>query len=267
MLVQIVLNEATHRSSRQVATWLELRQQSNIEGPSSLPVTQEERNMTANNPLTGVVLAGGSSRRFGRDKALLELPEKASWLAPAGTTMLDWSAQRLRSALQLARPPAEPEVLVARRDGELRGNLTPVPDGPGKGPVAGILGAAAARPGHGLLVLACDLPLVPVELLAELAAGGGDWYVPRDSGGLQPLCSRWGPRALSALAERVASGVFGLSSLAEGADGDLDIRFLAGEELADWEKQQHPLPLFLNCNQPDEWDRIVRSTPPRRTSA
>jgi molybdenum cofactor guanylyltransferase len=184
----------------------------------------------------GLVLAGGASRRMGRDKALLVLDP-----GHPGETLAAAAARRL--ALVCA------EVLVADRGRATVPGLPSLPDGPGRGPAAGLLGAAAARPGRPLLVLACDLPAVPEALLAGLAeiASGADLALPRWSGGLEPLCAVWGPAALARLAGRVERGLYALHPLA--TDEELNVRFLDAERL---ESFGPPETLFRNVNTPDD---------------
>jgi molybdenum cofactor guanylyltransferase len=181
----------------------------------------------------GVVLAGGASRRMGWDKALSSLPASA--------------AERLAAVCA--------EVAVADRGRGLLPGLPSLPDGPGQGPVAGILGAAAAYPGRPLLVLACDLPRVPVELLAELATHRPcdcDWAVPRWERGLEPLCALYAPGALAVLAAT------GLRAPHRLAGEDLAIRYLEGEGL---ERFGSPEEVFLNLNTPEDLARYTSRAP------
>ncbi|HET9211410.1 MAG TPA: NTP transferase domain-containing protein, partial [Thermoanaerobaculia bacterium] len=157
-----------------------------------------------------------------------------------------------RAARRLAAVCAE--VAVADRGRRLLPGLPSLPDGPGRGPAAGILGAAEVYPGRRLLVLACDLPRVPEGLLAALAQSQEpDWVVPRWGEGLEPLCALYGPAALAALNRRVARGLFALHRLAEE---DLAVRILEGEDLA---RFGDPEEIFLNLNAPGDWERYVAS--------
>jgi molybdopterin-guanine dinucleotide biosynthesis protein A len=185
----------------------------------------------------GVVLAGGSSRRMGRDKALLPL---------LGETLPARAARRLAAVCS--------EVVVADGGRSLLPGFPSLPDGPGRGPAAGLLGAAAARPGRPLLVLACDLPQVPPELLAEIARLGDepDAVFPRWSGGVEPLCALYGPAALEVLATRVGRGLLALHELPREAG--LSVRFLEEEEIA---RFGGPEEVFLNLNTPEDWERYV----------
>jgi molybdopterin-guanine dinucleotide biosynthesis protein A len=183
----------------------------------------------------GIVLAGGASSRMGRDKAGL--------LVEGGTLAG-------RAAARLAAVCSEVAVADAGR-GSLPGCLS-LPDGPGRGPAAGILGATLAFPGRPLLVLACDLPGVPVPLLAELAASAGfDGAVPRWNGRVEPLCAFYAPAALKALADQVGRGLFGPHHLAERSD--LVLRFLEGDALARFGR---PDELFLNLNTPGDLAKL-----------
>lgn len=193
-------------------------------------------------PPLGLVLAGGQSRRMGRDKARLAA-------AGGDRTLAAWAAERLAAAC--------PEVALADRERGLVPGLPSLPDGPGRGPAAGLLGAAIAFPGRPLLALACDLPRVPAGLLNELARPGFDLpgfdlIIPRWAGGVEPLCALYGPAALAALAARVARGFLALHDLA--TEPGLAVHYLEGEALA---RFGDPAEVFLNLNTPEDWERYV----------
>jgi len=186
--------------------------------------------------VVGVVLAGGASRRMGRDKARLRL---------AGASLVERAAARLRQATA--------EVVVADRGRDSAPGYASVPDGDGDGPAAGILGAAGARPGRDLLVLACDLPAVPASLLRRLGGPvSEDAFVPRWSRGIEPLCALYRPAALRALAAAVADGRFALHSLLR--TGGLAVRYLENSELAAFGS---PDRLFVNVNRPADLTRFT----------
>jgi molybdopterin-guanine dinucleotide biosynthesis protein A len=195
----------------------------------------------------GIVLAGGASHRMGRDKAALELVD--------GETLAAGAARRLAAVC--------PEVALADRGRQLVPGLLSLPDGPGRGPAAGLLGAAHAFPGRPLLALACDLPYVPVALLEELARNdqreGADWALPRWRGGAEPLCALWRPRTLAVLEDRVTRGLYALWSLA--AEDQLAVRWLEGDLLASFGS---PEEMFLNVNTPEELEKARGVRPSRR---
>lgn len=196
----------------------------------------------------GIVLAGGASRRMGRDKAALELD---------GETLAAGAARRLAAVCL--------QVALADRGRQLVPGLPSLPDGPGRGPAAGLLGAAHAHPGRPLLVLACDLPHVPVPLLEELLRRDGsdrsDWVLPRWQRGSEPLCALWRPRSLAVLEDRVTRGLYALWSLAE--EDQLAVRWIEGDLLAGFGS---PEEMFLNVNTPEELEsaRSLRPAPWRR---
>ncbi len=193
--------------------------------------------------VAGVVLAGGASRRMGRDKAQLEV---------AGASLGEHAARRLAAVAA--------EILVA--DGGRRSvpGRRSIADGPGAGPAAGILAAAELCPGRDLLVLACDLPLVPPALLERLARPTvADARVPRWQAAargpcVEPLCALYRPAALARLAARVAAGGPASRALAlHRLFGDLEIRYLEAEELR---RFGPPEEVFLNLNRPADLERI-----------
>jgi molybdopterin-guanine dinucleotide biosynthesis protein A len=113
-------------------------------------------------PFCGAVLAGGGSRRMGRDKALVE--------ARPGRPLVLVAAQALEGA-------GASSVVVVGGDGvalEAVG-LRWVPDRlPGQGPLAGILTALDEASTDVVVVLACDMPGVGPEVPTALVAALDD---------------------------------------------------------------------------------------------
>ena len=107
--------------------------------------------------LGAIILAGGASRRMGRDKAL-EL----------------WDGARaIDRVADLARAAGAGEIVVSGGDYGLP--FVPDPE-PGAGPVAGLLAAAARLTADRLLVLAVDAPTVAAADLGPLLATKGAAY-------------------------------------------------------------------------------------------
>lgn len=107
-------------------------------------------------PLYGLVLAGGRSRRMGRDKALLEFD---------GMTQLE-------RAMSAIGEVTERQFVSARReqtDEQERSRYEQIVDRyEDMGPVAGILSALEKWPAADWLVVACDLPNLDAETLRYL---------------------------------------------------------------------------------------------------
>jgi molybdopterin-guanine dinucleotide biosynthesis protein A len=132
--------------------------------------------------LTGVILAGGASRRFGRDKAAALLD---------GRPLLEWVATALAPACNrmVAVGPAGRAWPHAGVDLEIVDDLFP-----GEGPLGGMI-SAFRRIGHGhAFVSACDTPfLQPADVIAIAAclSEGVAAAVPRARDALQPLAAAY----------------------------------------------------------------------------
>jgi len=153
--------------------------------------------MTA--PLHGLVLAGGHSKRMGRDKAGLEFE---------GRTQLE----RAFGLLDNLVPRSFVSVRPDQQNDPLRASYPQIVDlGDIEGPIAGIRAAQLAHPEAAWLVLACDLPLLDIATLQRLIAQRDPTRIAtayRSShGGLpEPLCAIYEPAAAQLLAAWIASG-------------------------------------------------------------
>jgi molybdopterin-guanine dinucleotide biosynthesis protein A len=133
--------------------------------PAPAPASLAERAAAVAEPVTGIVLAGGRSRRMGRDKA---------WVDLAGRPLIHWALDALREVTLR-------QVVVARDDPaqmeRLAGLGVPlvVDRFESRGPLGGIHAGLGAISTDLAVVVACDMPLARPELLAFLAAAVGEW--------------------------------------------------------------------------------------------
>jgi len=167
-----------------------------------------------------VLLAGGRSRRMGRDKARLELGGK-----PLLLRLLEVGREACEEGVLVTDEPGRYDDVVARfgeaaggpaggaeRPGASHGTaragswpLRRVTDRrPGQGPLAGLEAGLAAAAHPVCFVASCDLPWLEAplvrSLIAELRAAAGDdgpprALVPVRSGRYQPLCAAYESRA------------------------------------------------------------------------
>ena len=142
------------------------------------------------------VLAGGASRRMGRDKATL---------AVGGVELASL-------ALAAAARVAHPVVLVAPEGHPARRVAAPAVADPGLGPLAALAAALDALEAEHVLALATDHPGLRVELLAHLVALAGE---------AEAVACRRGPRLepLVAVYERVPALAAARARLAGPAGG------------------------------------------------
>jgi FdhD protein len=157
--------------------------------------------MDRSNGVLGAVLAGGGSRRMGRDKALLEL---------------DGQSLVARAADALGRHLDEVVIVSARLGDHEHPRATEIADRfRGKGPLGGIHAALVHARGRPVLVLACDLPRVGPELVDYLLeearqrlsgdSSPGVVAVAMD-GRVQPLCAVYSPACLPPIERRIRRG-------------------------------------------------------------
>lgn len=152
--------------------------------------------MSPTRPLAAVVLAGGQSRRMGRDKATLtlggeRLVDRAVRIAGEGFTEI---------VVVRGHPdrPAIPAVAARQVTDEL----------PGQGALGGIHAGLQAIEAPAAVVIACDMPLLEGAFLTWLAGQLGDHAVavPRSASGLQPLCAAYDRACLPAIEKSLARG-------------------------------------------------------------
>jgi len=148
--------------------------------------------------LSAVVLAGGKSSRFGRDKAEMEFSGQRV-LDGLIVTLREFPFQKLAVVSAQGQEREWPEPIVSLRD-----------DQEGLGPVPG-----------GILVTACDMPLVSgalIEWLLGYYDAHADAVIPRHQGGIEPLFGIYEKSFLPAIEESIQAGRYTLHFIIEEAN-------------------------------------------------
>ena len=186
--------------------------------------------------VTGVVLAGGLSTRYGG------LPKGLERVR--GVRIID----RVRAALE----PVVDTLLLIANDERASEWLPDVPCAGDVlrdvGSVAGIH-AALVHAGTPVLVVAWDMPFVPSGLLRTLRDAGrdSDAAVPESDSrrGLEPLCAYYSPACTGAIERRIAAGDRRVIAFYD----DVRVARVPAEVVSQF---GDPALLFMNVNTPEE---------------
>jgi molybdopterin-guanine dinucleotide biosynthesis protein A len=200
----------------------------------------------AQHRVAGAILAGGQSRRYGRDKAFVPV---------AGASLIEHV---------IARAAPQVASLMISATGDPRFTALGLPivadtvrekDGSPAGPLAGVLAAldwlADRDPAvRWLASFAVDTPLLPLDMVARLrqAADEQDAAVAccRSAGRLHPLLALWSADLGHALRAALESG--------ERAAH----RFVQQQRLVIVDFEAEPFDPFANLNTPADLERLTR---------
>ena len=156
--------------------------------------------MSTRQSITGFILAGGSSTRMGRDKALL-----------------DWHGRSLlEHMIELVSCAAEAVHVVGR--GELPDRVA------GRGPLSGIVTALATSQTDANLVVAVDLPLLTWDFLKYLRSRLENSQQPLLAckiGSHFPLCLGLRRTLLPELEKRLTGGDLSIHAFIKGSGAEL----------------------------------------------
>jgi molybdopterin-guanine dinucleotide biosynthesis protein A len=194
--------------------------------------------------ITGAVLAGGRSLRFGKNKALHQYE---------GKRLLEWAIESLR-------PFCDPIMIVANEIGPYMdmGVMLAMDIIPHQGPLGGIYTALLFSPVEWVLVKATDMPFLVPEMASLLieAKDGFDAVVPKLNDNYDPLVALYNRRCLPAIAHRLAMPD---ERRVIGFYKEIRLRTIAEEK---WRKVDPDALSFKNVNTPfdlAELDGLGRS--------
>ncbi len=188
--------------------------------------------------ISGVILAGGQSRRMGRDKATLEIGGTSLF-----ETIVDVFANLFASTLiagdrlDLARPGLP--AFADEFPGSALGGL-----------YTGLKHAGTPY----IFVTACDMPFVDAALIRSLAEKRHryDVVLPQTPAGLEPLFACYSKNCLEVMHRQLESGNFRILDIYP----QLKVRIVAENELPDdWQKA------LTNINTPQDYSRLQKEKP------
>ncbi|TMW71809.1 molybdenum cofactor guanylyltransferase [Alteribacter natronophilus] len=196
--------------------------------------------------VSGIIVAGGQSRRMGQNKALMAIGGKPV-------------IERIRNVLEQCCST----VLVVSNDPDpylFLGNTIIRDRFEGLGPLAGIHAGLSRQQSSLYVVSACDVPFLSrevVEMLVQEAVAhpDADAIIPSSGGRLHPLCAVYRSSAFPAIERALKEERLKLMD----ALGELQV-LSPGEKAADrrgisrevWEQN------FYNMNRPQEYEGAVR---------
>ena len=153
----------------------------------------------ANRELTGILLVGGTSRRFGSPKALARL----------GDELLAERAWRVLGTLCDERIAFGKAALGLRLPFRVRDDETPV-----QAPLAGVVAGLRAAKNDVCICLPVDLPFISERALSELVDACSDAAVPQTG----PLPGAFRRTALPVFERRLAAGELALKEALDELD-------------------------------------------------
>jgi len=193
--------------------------------------------MTAREEVTGIILAGGKSSRFGSNKALSRID---------GDRLIERLCRTVGSVtgrmMLITHTPADYAFLKL----ESRKDLVPR-----CGPIGGIYTALRTAQTPLCLCVACDMPFVSPEFLEYMVerSAGYDVVVPVNDGRVEPLCAVYRETCVPAIEDRIHARRYKIAGFFD------EVRVL---RLAPEEGGFHDDDMFFNINDRTDYDEALK---------
>ena len=185
--------------------------------------------------VTGVLLAGGKSRRMGRDKRLLSV---------GAETLYTRSLEALRSVFQRVL------VVVAQDSPPIETNATVLRDlVPGCGSLGGLYTGLKEADTEWVFAVACDMPFLHAGTIKRLVEikGKADVVMAKLEHGLQPMHALYHRNCLPVIERLLDAKELRIHRLADHSA--LRVRLVVPEELGGLDPDARS---FYNINTPDD---------------
>jgi molybdopterin-guanine dinucleotide biosynthesis protein A len=184
--------------------------------------------------MTGIILAGGASRRMGTDKAFLEVNGK-----PLIEHILAVFSSLFARTIVVTNTPERYRGYAV----EITSDALPI-----SGPLTGIYSGLLKSSDEYNFVAACDMPFLNPRLITYMGeiAAGHDAVVPQFDGFLEPLHAVYRRGLLS----RMESHIKKQDRRIRGIFDHIDVRYVTEEEIVRFDREKRS---FKNLNTPKEY--------------
>jgi len=196
--------------------------------------------------VTGIVLAGGRSSRYGKNKALVKfqgvpLIERALWTMDSIFHQVVLITNTPDTYAYLGVPMFEDLIK-------------------GLGPLGGIHTGLEVIPDPAGFFVACDMPFLNPLLIRHMVAirNNFDVVIPRVSGWVEALHGLYTKKCSQSICKLIESGTYQVFGFFQA----VSVRFVDDREVRQWDPD---LRSFLNINTPDELKRLQETTAAVRT--
>jgi molybdopterin-guanine dinucleotide biosynthesis protein A len=159
--------------------------------------------------LNAYILAGGQSRRLGKDKLYVQVD---------GQTLLENVVNICRKCFNEVKLVARDSTIISFSDIEI------VIDSPkAEGPMAGVIAALENCPLDSCFITAVDLPDLNIEIVETLINNyeGQQYFGLEEAGGLQPLCGIYEKSALEVFYRSARNKNYSVTEVVRSLDYDL----------------------------------------------
>lgn len=192
---------------------------------------------TARLPYSAAILAGGQSRRMGRNKSMLAIDK-----VPVIRRIADTLDEIFTEIFVVANEKKEYERMGLAVVGDIH---------PGNDSLGGLHTAVASAAGSHVFVVGCDMPLLQPALIYGLAGLVDDWdvVVPIKNDYPEPLCAFYGKKCAPHIESSISRGRLKMIGFHE------QVRVRRVEEAA-WRAWDPEGASFLNANTPEEFEKI-----------
>lgn len=204
--------------------------------------------------VSGIILAGGISRRMGADKALLPLGSR-NVIQIIASEMIT-AVERVSIAVGAGQREAFAEL----------GHIQAIDQYPGSGPLAGLHAGLASMAAHSdgwSLIVPCDTPLVRAPLFTALIklteqqeATGIQALVPVIQGQIHPLIAMYHSSVTHVLQQQLEAGKRKVMGFLE----HIEVQYVTAEQLSTSSGliEADITEMFTNMNHRDDYERIKR---------
>lgn len=183
--------------------------------------------------VTGVILAGGKSSRFGSNKAFAEFN---------GAPLIERVVNRLGSIF-------EHLIIITNSPREFSYLNLPIYEDPikGLGPIGGIYAGLEAMGDETGFFVACDMPFINEKLIRHIVAIKNDFdaVVPKIDWKIEPLHALYTKSCLPAIINLIESGSYQTIK----SFNSFRVRYVTETEIKEFDPE---LQSFMNVNRPDE---------------
>jgi molybdopterin-guanine dinucleotide biosynthesis protein A len=190
--------------------------------------------MNAELKISGAVLAGGKSSRFGSDKGLILFQ---------GIPLIEHVVRQLQLV-------CDEVFIISNNPGYEFLNLPIYPDEyMDAGPLGGLHSALLNSSNMHCLLAACDMPFINLPLLHKiLSYSNYEAVIPTYNNQVEPLCALYQQTALSAITEQLEIGEFKMTDA-------IDRTHHLYIEVDENDEFYHPQ-LFANINTKAQWENL-----------